>query len=99
MEKYFYSEGRCFILLSESCHIIWASRNFVKQKRKTTKNMTSFQVISIFLSKTKLRMLAFTLDDFGPCILDIIEDKINFDSEPDIQFYVQKNFIKISSKR
>lgn len=89
-------------LLSESRHIIWTSRNLIKHENKT---LRIFQIVSTFLSKIKLRILAdrqrLSSDDFlnswvqnGFCGLDLIENKLIFHPMLNMDFYISEKFYR-----
>lgn len=97
-----YVKQLSLILLSESRHIIWTCRNLAKHENK---NISSFQVVSKFLNKLKLRILAdkkrLSFESFvelwcvtgGLCALDLTEDKIIFHRELDIRNYFQTQIV------
>ena len=92
------------ILLSESRHIIWTSRNLVKHEKE---NVNVHQIVSRFFSKIKIRILAdkerLHFDDFvniwlayGFCKLDLTNNKIEFHPELSIDYYIKKKIISVS---
>ena len=96
-----FSRYLALVLLSESRHLIWTSRNCRKHENK---NFNSLSIVSAFFNKVKFRILAdkkrLPIDDFyeiwlvnGFCSLNLTEDTLTFNDSMKPQFYVQKKIV------
>ena len=96
-----YEKQLALIILSESRHIIWTCRNLAKHE---IKSVTAFQMVAKFLNKLKMRIyihrermpLEVFIDtwcSFGFCSLPLVENKITFNPQIDIDYYMKKQVI------
>lgn len=97
-----FSKYLALVLLSESRHLIWNFRNL---KKHVNKDLNSFQIVSKFLNKLKMRILVdkkrLPPDDFNEiwldkrfCGINVSEDKPTFFDLTKTQFYIEKRIVK-----